>query len=82
MQALRYGEIAATKLKKLKDRRLETVKLINDALEYQFNANQFLGRKREAMECAEEKYTLWAMNHLRNPGSIFIFINSKLHAQP
>ena len=32
LQMLRYGELAATKLKKLKDRRLETVKLINEAL--------------------------------------------------
>ena len=31
-QSIRYAEIAATKLKKLKDRRLETVKLISDAL--------------------------------------------------
>ena len=29
MQALRYGELAATKLKQLKDRRLETVQTID-----------------------------------------------------
>ena len=71
-QALRFAEIAATKLKKLKDRRLETVILINNALVGKFNAlnNGYLGRQREAKECAEERYTLWAMNHLRNPGSI------------
>ena len=31
-QTLRYGELAATKLKQLKDRSLETVEAISDAL--------------------------------------------------
>ena len=69
-QTFRYGDLAATKLKQLKDRRLETVELINDALSLKFDALIFLGRQNEAMECAKERYTLWAMNHLRNPGSI------------
>ena len=68
--ALRYAEIATTKLKKLKDRRLETVDIINSALECKYNALNFMGRHREAKEVAEERYTLWAMNHMRNPGSI------------
>ena len=70
-QALRYGELAATKLKQLKDRRLETVQVINNALTYKFDALQRLDRHKEAMKCAEERYTLWAMNHLRNPGSMY-----------
>ena len=70
IQTLRYAEIAASKLKQLKDRRLETVEAINNALTYKFNALQRMGRHREAMECIKECYTLWAMNHLRNPGSI------------
>ena len=70
MQELRYGELAATKLKQLKDRRLETVQAISDALTYKFNALQMMDRHREAMECAKECYTLWAMNHLRHPGSM------------
>ena len=37
-QALRYGEIAATKLKQLKDRRLETVQAIDKALGCKFNS--------------------------------------------
>ena len=69
-QTLRYGELAATKLKQLKDRRLETVKLINNALIIQFDALSRMNRHREAMGCAEENYTLWAMNHMRNPGSM------------
>ena len=70
VQALRYGELAATKLKQLKDRRLETVQAIDLALGRKFDALGFMGRNREAMECIKECYTLWAMNHLRNPGSI------------
>ena len=70
VQTLRYGEIAATKLKKLKDRRLETVEAINDALVCKFNALIFTARHSEAMDCIKECYTLWAMNHMRNPGSI------------
>ena len=69
-QALRYGEIAATKLKQLKDRRLETVQIIDAALRIKFDALTFMARNKEAMECIKECYTLWAMNHLRNPGSM------------
>ena len=70
VQTLRYGELAATKLKQLKDRRLETVKIIDDSLICQFNALNFMGRHKEALECIKECYTLWAMNHLRHPGSM------------
>ena len=70
VQTLRYAALAATKLKQLKDRRLETVEAIDGALTYKFNALQFLRRHREALECIKECYTLWAMNHLRNPGSM------------
>ena len=75
VQSLRYGDLAATKLKQLKDRRLETVQAINDALGCKHNALQNLDRHREAMECAKECYTLWAMNHLRNPGSMRAALN-------
>ena len=69
-QSLRYGELAATKLKQLKDRRLETVSAINNALTCKFNALQRLDRQKEALECIKECYTLWAMNHMRNSGSM------------
>ena len=69
-QALHYTEVAATKLKQLKDRRLETVELIDAALRCKFDCLQLMGRNREGMECIKECYTLWAMNHMRNPGSI------------
>ena len=79
---LRYGEIAATKFKQLKDRRLETVKAISDALQSKFEALSRMSRHREAMDCIKECYTLWAMNHLRNPGSMraaLLLIQSCLH---
>ena len=70
VQALRYAAIAVTKLKQLKDRRVETVQIIDNSMRCKFNALNFMDRNREAKDCAEERYTLWAMNHLRNPGSI------------
>ena len=70
LQALRYGELAATKLKQLKNRRLETVQLIDQALSCKFDALNRLARFKDAMACVEERYTLWAMNQMRNPGSI------------
>ena len=82
VQSRRYSELAATKLKQLKDRRLETVVLIDAALGCKYNALNFMDRNREAMECAKECYTLWAMNQMRNPGSInaaFALIQSCLH---
>ena len=69
-QTLRYGELAATKLKQLKDRRLETVEDIDAAFGSKYDALQFMGRHREALECVKECYTLWAMNHMRHPGSM------------
>ena len=57
-------------MKQLKDRRLETVQLIDDALTMKFDALQYMGRHKEALKCIEECYTLWAMNQMRNPGSI------------
>ena len=70
VQELFYAEIAATKLKQLKDRRLETVEVIDEALGFKCNALLRMGRHSEAMKCAEENYTLWAMNQMRNPGSM------------
>ena len=70
VQALRHADIASTKLQQLKDRGLETVQLISGAMSYKFDALQQLGRFGEALECAKERYTLWAMNHLQHSGSM------------
>ena len=82
VQTLRYAELAATKLKKLKDRRLETVKLIDEALTYKYAALQAMEHHSKALECVKENYTLWAMNHMRNSNSIrvaLLLIQSCLH---
>ena len=82
VQTLHHGELALTKLKQLKDRRLETVEIIDDACSCKFTALQRLNRQREALECAKERYTLWAMNHIRNPGmfrAAFGLIQSCIH---
>ena len=55
-EVLHYGEIAATKLKQLKNRPSED---ISKALRYKFNALQFMGRYKDALECALEWYCLW-----------------------
>ena len=55
-QLLRYSNLAATKLKQLKDRPLEA---ISEALAMKCAALGFLGRYREQLECAKEWYCLW-----------------------
>ena len=82
VQTLRYAELALTKLKQLKDRRLETVEDIDKAFVCKFNALQIMDRQREALECVKENYTMWAMNHMRNPKTIesaFRLIQSCIH---
>ena len=82
VRTLRYADLALTKLKQLKDRRLETVEIIDAAFSNKFDSLQFMDRHSEALECAKEKYTLWAMNHIRNPRMLeaaFGLIQSCIH---
>ena len=55
-QALRYSDLAATKLKQLKDRPVES---ISEALGFKCSALGFMGQHREQLECAKEWYCLW-----------------------
>ena len=55
-QSLRYCDLAATKLKQLKDRPVDP---ISEALCYKCTALSFLYRHSEEMECAKEWYCLW-----------------------
>ena len=55
-QALRHSELAATKLKLLKDRPLEA---ISSSFDLKCAALGFLGRYSEQLECAKEWYCLW-----------------------
>ena len=63
-QALRHADLAATKLKQLKERPVED---IDDALKIKFNALGFMGRHKEALECAKEWYCLWPTKHTHPP---------------
>ena len=55
-QTLRYGDLAVTKLKQLKDRPVEA---ISEALALKCNALGFMGQHSEQLECAKEWYCLW-----------------------
>jgi len=58
------------------------VEIIDGAFSCKFNVLQRLNRHREALECAKEQYTLWAMNHMRNPNmfrAAFALIQSCIH---
>ena len=59
-QILRYSNLAATKLKQLKDLPVE---LIDEAMRLKFNALNFMDRNREALECAKDWYCLYLKNH-------------------
>ena len=61
---LHHANIAATKLKLLKDRPVE---LIDDALRIKYNVLSFTGRNREALECAKEWYCMYPSNHTHPP---------------
>ena len=55
-QLLRYGDLAATKLKQLKDRPIGDISV---ALSMKCTALGFLGQYREQLECAKEWYCMW-----------------------
>ena len=50
-QLLHHADLAATKLKQLKDRPVED---IDKAMNFKFNALNMMNRQREALECAKE----------------------------
>ena len=77
-QLLRYSDLAATKLKQLKDRPVEE---ISDALNLKCVALAFMGRAKEQLECAKEWYCLWNTKPT-DVGAIqaaFTLINSCMH---
>ena len=78
VQSLHYSELALVKLKQLKDRPIEA---IDDALRYKFNALNFMGRNREALECATERYCLYLREHTHPPAidASFDLIESCIH---
>ena len=82
VQSLRYADLALAKLQQLKDRRLETVEIIDIAFRHKIDTLQIMNRHEEALESAKEQYTLWAMNHIRNPkmfAAVFGLIQRCIH---
>ena len=63
-QTSHYSDLAATKLKQLKNRPVE---IIDEALRCKFNALTFMSRHREALECAKEWYCLYLTKHTHPP---------------
>ena len=63
-QSLRHADLAATKLKRLKDRPVEA---IDDALGIKCYALGNMDRQREALECAKERYCLYLTCHTHPP---------------
>ena len=77
-QAFRHADLAATKLKQMKD---HPVEVIDNALRCKCNALGFMGRHREALECAKEWYCLWPTKHTHPPAieASFALIQSCLY---
>ena len=69
-QSLRHAELAATKLKQLKDRPVEAIDV---ALSHKHNALSFMARHKEALECAKEWYCLYLTEHTHAPAIIASF---------
>ena len=69
-QSLRYADLAATKLKRLKDRPVED---LDDALSCKFGALTLMDRHKEALECAKELYCLYPTNHTHPPAILASF---------
>ena len=81
-QSLRFSELALTSLKKLHPRPLEVITIIDSAMRIKYNALIFMGRKKEALECAKERYSLWAAGNMRHRGMLgaaFPLIEGLLH---
>ena len=79
-QALRNSDLALVKLNAMKKRPLEA---ISDALSFNCAALQNLGRYTEALQCAKDKYNLWAMArgpaHPSTIDAAFYLIDALLH---
>ena len=70
VQSLRFSESALTSLKKLHPRSLEIITRIDDMMATKYNALNFMDRNKEALECAKERYSLWAAGNMRHYGML------------
>ena len=77
-QTLRCSDLAATKLKQLKDRPIEA---IDEALKMKHYSLLFMGRHGESLECAKEWYCMYLTKHTHPPAmkAGFALIESCIH---
>ena len=81
-QSLRFSELALTSLKKLNPHPLEVIIIMDSAMSFKYRALNFMERKMEALECAKERYSLWAAGNMRHHGMLraaFPLIDSLLN---
>ena len=78
VQTVRYSDLALTKLKQIKDRPVED---IDEALSCKFFSLNMMGRDKEALECAKERYCLYLTEHTHPPAirAGFAVIESCIH---
>ena len=70
-QSFRFSESALTSLTKLNPRPLEVINIIDEAMRTKYNALSFMGHRKEALECAKERYSLWAAGYMRHYRMLF-----------
>ena len=70
-RSLRFSESALKSLMKLNPRPLEVIGTIDDAMTIKYDALKFMDRKKEALECAKERYSLWAAGNMRHHGMLY-----------
>ena len=70
VEALRCAEMALTKLKKMKNRPLAIIELIDEASNLKGSALRALERRIDYLECVTENYALWANSFRRDLGHI------------
>ena len=80
VQALRYSDLTLTKFNAMKKRPLEA---ISDAQSCKCITLQSMDRHAESLQCAKDKYNLWAMArgpaHPSTIEAAFYLINALLH---
>ena len=82
IQSLRCSKLSLVELEKLNARSLEVIMIIDDAMATKYNALKFMDQKKEALECAKKRYSLWAAGHMRDHGMLnasFALIEGLLH---
>ena len=80
VQTLRYSDLALAKFNAMKKRPLE---VISDALAFKCSSLQEMGRYAESLQCAKDKYNLWALArgpaHPSTIDAAFYLIECLLH---